>query len=80
MFSSKREDNLYSRPYFTYVDSTGKSTKPFMLPQKDPLFYLTFLKSFNVPELARTPSIIDAADAKDFSLMPVTNVDSIVIR
>ena len=80
MFSSKREDNLYSRPYFTYVDSTGKSTKPFMLPQKDPLFYLTFLKSFNVPELARTPSVIDAADAKDFSLMPVTNVDSIVIR
>lgn len=80
MFSSKREDNLYSRPYFTYVDSTGTSTKPFVLPQKDPAFYLTFLKSFNVPELARTPSVINAADAKDFSLMPVTEVDSIVIR
>lgn len=80
MFSSKREDNLYSRPYFTYVDTTGSSTKPFMLPQKDPIFYLTFLKSYNVPELARTPSVIDATDAKDFSLMPVIVPDTILIR
>lgn len=80
MFSSKREDNLYSRPYFSYVDSTGAGAKPFLLPQRDPVFYLTFLKSYNVPELARTPAAIDAAQALDMSQMPVTAVDTIIIR
>ena len=80
IFSSKREDNLYARPYFTYVDSTGASAKPFLLPQRDPVFYLTFLKSYNVPELARTPAAIDAAQALDMSQMPITVVDTIIIR
>lgn len=79
MFSSKREDNLYSRPYFTYVDSTGSSSKPFLLPQKDPAFYLTFLKSYNVPVLSKTPAAMSSAQAKDMSMMPVTAVDSVLI-
>ncbi len=79
MFSSKREDNLYSRPYFTYIGSDGSSTKPFLLPQKDPAFYLTFLKSYNVPDLARTPAAMSASKAKKMSLMPVTAVDSVII-
>lgn len=78
MFSSKREDNLYSRPYFTYVDSMGTSSRPFLLPQKDPAFYLTFLKSYNVPVLSKTPAAISAAKAKDMSTMPVTAVDSVL--
>lgn len=49
MFSSKRDDGLYARPYFCRLDDHGEASKPFMLPQKDPDFYLTFLKSFNVP-------------------------------
>ena len=79
MFSSKREDNLYSRPYFTYVDSIGRSSKPFLLPQRDPAFYLTFLKSYNVPEFAKTPAAISAKQAKEMSTMPVTEVDSVLI-
>ena len=79
MFSSKREDNLYSRPYFTYVDSNGMSSKPFLLPQRDPAFYLTFLKSYNVPEFAKTPAAISAAKAKEMSLMPTIEVDSVLI-
>ncbi len=79
MFSSKREDNLYSRPYFTYVDSNGISSKPFLLPQRDPAFYLTFLKSYNVPEFAQTPAAISAAKAKEMSLMPTIEVDSVLI-
>jgi hypothetical protein len=51
VFSSKRIDGQFTRPYFAYFDSNGKAYKPFLLPQKDPGFYNTFLKSYNVPEL-----------------------------
>jgi hypothetical protein len=51
VFSSKRQDNVFSRPYFSYFDSAGRAHKPFLLPQKDPLFYDSFLYNFNIPEL-----------------------------
>jgi hypothetical protein len=51
VFSSRRIDGLFTRPFFSYFDSGGKAHKPFILPQKDPTFYDTFLKSYNVPEL-----------------------------
>ena len=50
IFSSRRTDGLYTRLYITCFDSNGKFHKPFLLPQKDPLFYDRFLKSYNVPE------------------------------
>jgi len=52
VFASKRDDGLYGKPYFCYVDSKGKTHKPFVLPQKDPDFYDYTLKSFNIPELS----------------------------
>ena len=60
MFSSKRDDGLYSRPYFCLIDDNGRASKPFMLPQKNPDFYLTFLQSFNVPVLSDGPVPYDA--------------------
>lgn len=54
VFSSRRIDGLYTRPYFTYIDSTGKAHKPFLLPQKDPDFYMDLNKSYNVPELVKS--------------------------
>ena len=51
VFSSRRLDGLFTRPFFSYFDSTGLAHKPFILPQKDPLFYNTFLKSYNIPEM-----------------------------
>jgi hypothetical protein len=51
VFSSKRDNGLLARPYFSYVDSQGREHKPFVLPQKDPTFYDTWLKTYNVPEL-----------------------------
>lgn len=51
VFSSRRIDGLFTRLYFTYFDTDGKAHKPFILPQKNPQFYDTFLKSYNVPEL-----------------------------
>jgi len=52
VFSSKRGDGLTARPYISYIEETGISEKPFILPQKDPEFYSRFLKSFNIPEFS----------------------------
>lgn len=51
-FSSKRTDGLTARLFFSYIDSEGNASKPFIMPQKDPGFYDRFLKSYNVPELS----------------------------
>jgi hypothetical protein len=55
VFSSRRSDGLHTQLFFSYFDSTGTAHKPFLLPQKNPEFYDTFLKSFNVPEFITTP-------------------------
>ena len=65
VFSSKRDDGLYGKPYFCYVDKQGKAHKPFVLPQKDPHFYDYNLKSFNAPELGNGRLPFDAKDVKD---------------
>jgi hypothetical protein len=52
IFSSKRGDGLTARPYISYIEETGVSDKPFILPQEDPEFYQRFLKSFNIPEFS----------------------------
>ena len=52
VFASKRDDGLYGKPYFCYVDKDGRAHKPFCLPQASPSFYDEFLKSFNAPELS----------------------------
>ncbi len=59
VFSSRRLDGLYTRPYFSHMDSTGNFSKPFILPQKDPLFYDRFLKSYNIPELVKSKVNLD---------------------
>ena len=51
VFASKRDDGLYGKPYFAYIDKDGKAHKPFVLPQRDPYYYDYTLKSFNIPEL-----------------------------
>lgn len=52
VFSSKRIDGLTARPFIAWIDGDGNSGKPFILPQKDPEFYQTFLKSYNIPEFS----------------------------
>jgi hypothetical protein len=49
LFSSKRIDGLNSRIYFSYIDKEGVVYKPVLLPQRDPLFYSTFIYNFNRP-------------------------------
>ena len=56
VFSSKRMDGGWARPYFAHFDKrTGRFTKPFVLPQESPSFYDTFMKTYNLPELITSP-------------------------
>ena len=62
VFASKRDDGLYGKPYFCYVDKDGKAHKPFCLPQQYPSFYDHNLKSFNAPELGKGKVPFDVDD------------------
>ncbi len=62
VFASKRDNGIYGKPYFAYVDENGKTSKPFVLPQKDPAKYDFMLKSFNIPELSKGQVPFDAVD------------------
>lgn len=51
VFSSRRDDGHYTKPYISYVDAEGNAHKPFLLPQKDPKKYYGMLMfSYNIPE------------------------------
>ena len=73
VFASKRDDGLYGKPYFCYVDSQGKAHKPFCLPQQHPTFYDNNLKSFNAPELGKGKVPFDVHDvAKAMKQEPIS--------
>jgi Tol biopolymer transport system component len=55
VFSSKRDYGVFTKPYFSYVDQQGKVYKPVLLPQKDPEFYESCVRTFNTPELIIEP-------------------------
>lgn len=50
VFSSRRFDGVYNRPFFAHIGADGKAGKPFPLPQEDPAFYESLFKAFNLPQ------------------------------
>ena len=62
--SSRRDDGLFTRPYFCHVDKDGNVTKAFMLPQRNPRwFYRGRFMSFNVPDFITGPTRFDSRQA-----------------
>jgi hypothetical protein len=55
IFSSRRTDGVYTRPFIAHMDKDGHGTKPFELPCADPDFHRQFMKSYNIPEFMRGP-------------------------
>lgn len=55
IYSTRRDDGSYTRPYIAYFDKKGNAHKPFILPQEDPDFYAQFFKSYNIPEFMTEP-------------------------
>ncbi len=58
VFSSRRDDGGYTRPFIAHVDANGKGTKPFEVPQENPNYNRQFLKSYNIPEFMKGPVTI----------------------
>ena len=51
LFASRRMDGLYGTVWISCIGPDGKATKPFLLPQKNPVkYYNTTDYSFNVPD------------------------------
>ena len=61
LFTSRRDDGLYTRVYLASIDEKGKATKPFMLPQRNPKRHdrLSFY-SYNTPDFTLHPVERDA--------------------
>ncbi|MBQ3630702.1 MAG: PD40 domain-containing protein [Prevotella sp.] len=58
VFSSRRDDGGYTRPFIAHIDASGRGAKPFELPCADPDYHRQFLKSYNIPEFMRGPVTI----------------------
>ncbi|MCR4603235.1 MAG: hypothetical protein K5683_06870 [Prevotella sp.] len=58
IFSTRRNDGNFTRPFIAHIDKDGHGTKPFELPQKDPNYHHEFMKSYNIPEFMRGPVTI----------------------
>jgi len=71
VFSSKRRDGIFTRSYISYVDEDGKVYKPLLLPQKDPDFYDSFLKTYSVPEFVVEPVRTREKDLVDAVRSPI---------
>lgn len=65
VFSSRRNDGSYTRPFIAHIDRQGKGTKPFELPQRDPDYHRQFMKSYNIPELMNGPVEITPQEFAD---------------
>jgi hypothetical protein len=63
VFSSRRIDGLYTRPFITYIDKNGVAHKPFLLPQKYPVkFYKNLMFSYNLPEFIKDKVVVNRHD------------------
>jgi len=68
IFSSRRDDGLYTRPYMSYIDKDGNAHKPFLIPQKDPAaYYGSLMFSYNIPEFVIGETALDGRRIADFA-------------
>lgn len=66
LFSTRREDGVHTRLYFSHIDENGRFSKPFALPQRDPDFNREYLNAFNIPEFMKEPVHISARQFASF--------------
>lgn len=58
VFSSRRDDGTYTRPFFAHIGDDGRFTKPFELPSADPDYHRQFMRCYNIPEFMHGPVTI----------------------
>ena len=63
LFTSRRDDGLYTRLYFSSIDEQGRATKPFLLPQRNPKeYYRRLMYSYNTPDFSSGPVDVEARE------------------
>lgn len=62
VFSSRRDDGSYTRPYIAYIDEKGNDHKAFVVPQESASYYRELMKSYNVPEFLTSPVRVPRSD------------------
>ena len=56
LFTSRRDDGLYTKLYCSHIDAQGKVSKPFLLPQRNPReYYRMLMYSYNTPDFVAEP-------------------------
>lgn len=61
VFTSRRENGLYTQLFLAAIDDNGRFSKPFLLPQQNPQkYYSETLYSFNTPDFTKTRVDFDA--------------------
>lgn len=61
VFSSRRTDGTTCNPFFAVIDNEGNASRPFLLPQKNPLkYYQQRFESFNCPQFINEKMNLDA--------------------
>ena len=64
VFSSKREDGMYTKLYLATIDEQGRASKPFLLPQRHPRkFYREMMDAYNCPDFTKSKVELDAHEA-----------------
>jgi hypothetical protein len=63
VFSSRRENGVYSMPYIAFLDEKGQAGKPFLLPQRNPKkYYQEEMDSYNCIDFTREKVQLDARE------------------
>ena len=75
VFLSNRRDGMSALPYLAYFDTAGGAHKAFVLPQKDPAYYDTFLDTYNVIELVKSRVNVGTFKLAQGMLQPATNAE-----
>lgn len=65
VFTSRKEDGMYTRLYLCHFDGNGTFDKSFIIPQRNPgKFYYELPYSFNVPDFTSRPVPMDQVKAR----------------
>lgn len=68
VFSSRRDDGLYTKPYFSYIDEEGRAHKPFLLPQRNPRrYYELQMYAYNIPEFVSGKVEVSGSEIAEFA-------------
>lgn len=67
IWASRRLDGLYSRLFIAHIDENGKTSKPFLMPQKSVRHDKELMKSYNVPDFISGPVLFDRDEMADIA-------------